>query len=122
MISLKKLLKEGSYGSSILPLGKVNLITGKCPIFNIYDTYDGTAEIWKTSSYRMPSKSQPPVTHKIVFTSDKKPDKKKGERETFYHDQTRREFGTWELVDFARVKDMKKLAKYGKVLNGYTYK
>ena len=117
MISLKKLLKEGSYGSSsILPLGKVDLITGKNSLLgNIFDNYDGTAEIWQ-------ARALVGGKYKIVFTSDKNPDKKKGERETFYHDQTRREFGTCELVDFARVKDMKKLAKYGKVLNGYTYK
>ena len=116
MISLKKLLKEGSYGSSILPLGKVNLITGANSLLgNIFDNYDGTAEIWKE---RAPGSGK----YKIVFTSAKKPNKKKGEKETFHHDQTFREFGTWDLVDFARVKDMKKLAKYGKVLNGYTYK
>jgi len=114
MINLKQLLKEGRNGSPILPLGKVNLLTGANSILNnIHDSYDGTAEIWK--DYRGDK-------YKIIFTSDKKPDKKKNERNTFYHDQNFKEFGTWELIDFTRVKDMKKLAKYGKVLNGYTYK
>ena len=40
-------------GSSILPLGKVNLITGANSLLgNIFDNYDGTAEIWKKRAPR----------------------------------------------------------------------
>jgi len=115
---IRRVLKEYSEGSPVLPIGKVNLLTGKCKYFNVYETYDGTVEVWKDLR---PADGE--GKYKLVFTAGSQPLAKKGEKDVFKHDQTRREIGVWTMVDFARVKDMKSLAsKYGKSIAGYTYK
>ena len=99
--------------SYILPLGRIDLGTGKSKWFNIYDTYDGTAEIWKNENNN----------YKLVFTSDDKPMAKLEDRGSFRHDQTNARMGTWTLVDYVPVNKMKELIRvYGGSLPGYTYK
>ena len=114
---VKKVLREAySRGNPVLPLGKVNLITGDSKYFNIYETWDGTVEVWKDMG--------PGQNYKLAFTAGNKPLAKKGDKEEFYHDQSGARIGYWEFIDSERVKDMKKLAlKYGKrTISGYTYK
>lgn len=113
-----RILNESSRGNPVLPLGKVNLITGDSKYFNIYETWDGTVEVWKDL------RADGEEKYKLVFTAGNKPLAKKGDREEFYHDQSGARIGYWEFVDFERVKDMKKIAlKYGKrTISGYTYK
>lgn len=113
---IKILLKEYSHGNPVLPLGKVNLITGDSKYFNIYETWDGTAEVWKDLD--------PGQNYKLVFTAGNKPLAKKDDKKEFYHDQSGARIGYWTFIDSARVKDMKKIAlKYGKrTMSGYAYK
>jgi len=99
----------------IASLGKVDLGSGKSKWFNIHDTYDGTAEIWKSSGYE--------GKYKIVFTSGDKPNAKIKDIRDFYNDQNHRHLGRWELVDYVPVNKMKELIRvYGGSLPGYTYK
>ena len=96
----------------VLPLGRVNFGTGECKFFNIYDTWDGTAEIWSQRG-----------KYKVVFTSDKNPSAKIKDYREFKHDQTLHTMGIWTLVDYVPVKEMKELIRvYGGSLPGYTYK
>ncbi len=101
---------------SILPLGSVDIGSGESKYFNIYDTYDGTAEVWKTPSGK----------YRLIFTSDNEPAGTIGLKSNFRHDQTLQEMtrdGMWEMVDYVPVKQMKELIRvYGNSMFGYTYK
>jgi hypothetical protein len=111
----KSLFKERDNGSPILPLGAVNLQTGASKYFNIYETWDdSTAEVWKRTDNNKVV---------LVFTSGKESLYKKGDTQSFIHDQTRRYLFSAEMIDFAYITDIKhKLSKYGRSLSGYTYK
>ncbi len=99
--------------SSILPIGRVNFGTGESQYFNVYDTYSGTAEIWKDDNKNF----------KVVFTSGKTPLAKLNDYREFRHDQTLQRMGEWILVDYVPVAEMKELIRvYGGSLPGYTYK
>lgn len=99
--------------ASILPIGRVNFGTGESQYFNVYDTYNGTAEIWKDQMNNL----------KVVFTSGDKPLAKINDYRGFRHDQTGARMGEWILMDYVPVKEMKELIrKYGGSLPGYTYK
>jgi hypothetical protein len=99
--------------ASILPLGKVNLGSGDSKYFNIYETYDGTCEVWQAE----------PGSYKLIFTAGDKPLAKLGDRRDFRHDQTGARIGTWKLVDYVPVEKMKELIRvYGSSISGYTYK
>jgi hypothetical protein len=104
-------LKKGH--KAILPLGKVNLGTGECKFFNIYETWDGTVEVWEDDK----------GNHKLVFTAGDKPLAKLYDRANFRHDQTGAFIGLWKLVDYVPVSKMRELIRvYGGSLSGYTYK
>jgi hypothetical protein len=99
--------------ASIASLGRVHLGTGECEYFNIYDTYDGTAEIWKDNA----------GNYKIVFTAGDKPLAKLNDYREFRDDQTWKPKGEWTMKDYVPVKEMKELIRvYGGSLPGYTYK
>lgn len=99
--------------ASIASLGRVNFGTGESQYFNVYDTYDGTAEIWKDQNGNF----------KVVFTSGDKPLAKIQDYREFRNDQTWARIGEWTMVDYVPVKEMKELIrKYGGSLPGYTYK
>ena len=100
---------------SILPIGKINLETGKSKYFNVYETWgeDTTYEIWETSE----------GARKIVATSGKTPIGKLNYFQDFKHDQNFRFLFSGKMIDFAVGTDLKKLVeKYGKSIAGYTYK
>jgi hypothetical protein len=100
---------------SILPLGKINLETGKSKYFNVYETWeeDTTYEIYEVSENNF----------KIVATSGKEPLNKLGEFRDFKHDQNFRYLFSGKMIAFAVGSDLKKVAsKYGKSIAGYTYK
>jgi hypothetical protein len=109
----KSIFRE-SYKKSILPIGVVNLQTGSSKYFNVYETWDdSTGEIWKKQDGK----------YIIIFTSGKKPNANKGDKQSFQHDQTMRYLFDAEFIDFAFITNIKsKLSKYGKSLNGYVYK
>jgi hypothetical protein len=101
----------------ILPIGRVDLTTGKAQYFNVYDTYKGIAEVWEDSRHNK----------KIVFTASDKPHAKIGNRRMFAHDQTGRPIsndrGSWTFIDYVPTHEMKELVRvYGASLPGYTYK
>lgn len=111
----------GSYGrwggDAILPLGYVNLSTGKCDYFNVFDTWgdnDTTAELWKTSAGKL----------KLVFTSGNEPLYKLGNRNNFKHDQTGRSMFEAQLIDYVPLEHLNELIRKYKVssISGYTYK
>ena len=99
--------------ASILPIGRVNLGTGECQYFNVYETYDGTAEVWENEN----------KNPRLVFTASKQPMGKLQDYREFRHDQTFQRMGQWTLVDWIPVSDMKELIRvYGGSMPGYTYK
>lgn len=102
------------YQYSILPIGSVNIQTGECKYFNVYTTWpDSTAEVWKDGD-----------NLKLVFTAGDKPLNNIGWRREFKHDQTGKFIGSWEMVEWVRVADLKELLRQfnKKSIIGYTYK
>ncbi|MCP4485221.1 MAG: hypothetical protein GY823_11765 [Flavobacteriaceae bacterium] len=100
-----------NYGAS---LGTVNLKTGKCKYFNIYETWgeDTTYEIYKKDD-----------NYKVFATSGKRPIRKIGERVDTISLAGRSRRFNMVMVDFAVGSKLKELAgKYGTRLTGYTYK
>jgi len=100
---------------SILPIGNFNLSTGSSKYFNVYENWDkGAAEVWVSLHDEVP---------RFIFTSNENLSYKFGTRKSFKHDQTRKFLFDAELVDFAKLSDIKrKLSKYGKVVRAYVYK
>lgn len=101
--------------SAILPLGKINLTTGKSKYFNVYETWgeDTTYEIHRTTDGKL----------KIVATSGTVPIAKMNKSHSFRHDQTNSRLFDATMIDSAvgsKLKDL--VAKYGNSISGYTYK
>lgn len=102
-------------GSPVLPLGRVNLETGNCQHFNVYDTWEnkGTVEVWENDRFK----------YKLVFTSGDEPYEGIGKRQLFKHDQTWAKMGVWKMIDYTPLKDARGLIPYyGKSIAGYVYK
>jgi hypothetical protein len=102
-------------GKAILPLGRINLLTGDSKYFNVYDTWgeDTTYEIHQADNGGV----------RVVATSGLFPISQPDRMNKFEHDQTGRHIFYGEMIDSAKGSDLKKLAvKYGKSLAGYTYK
>lgn len=113
-------MSDRDNASPILPVGAVNLKTGKCKYFNIFDTWDGTVEVWLTNPESWSNKKE---SYKLVFTAGDTPYGGIGAHNGFQHDQTRRFLFNATMVDYTRVKDMAALIPlYGKTIGGYTYK
>lgn len=109
---------------SILPLGNVNINTGKCKYFDVYETWDDhSVELWDDT--RSPGK------YRLVFTSGVGPIQNKGGSEPkkddvrpFNHDQTFKPLFVGKFITWCKLKDLKDVAaKMGiKSALGYTYK
>ena len=102
----------------ILSVGNINIASGKCKYFNIYETWpDSTAEIYQDTANGK---------YKLVFTSGKQPigDIKEGGSRTFKDDQTGRFLFQGVFKTFCSVQDLKQCtAELGiKAAIGYTYK
>ena len=102
----------------VLSVGRVDLTTGECKYFNVYDNNpNGTAEVWKDGNDNF----------KVVLTSGTS-NYKIGNRRLFLNDQTMRPISNsggryWQLEDYVPVKEMKELVRvYGGSLPGYVYK
>jgi len=101
--------------SPILPIGKMNLKTGKSKYFNVYDEWkeDSTYEIYELNNGSI----------RVVITSGTKPIAKPDEIRSFKHDQNGRPLFFGKMVDFAVGSQMKnKAAKYGNSISAYVYK
>lgn len=107
--------------AAILGIGKVNLKSGRCKYFNIYETYDGTVEVWKAGPEGA-STEVPGCGYKLVFTAGTS-SRKPGQREQFHQDQTGRSLPSMTFVKAVPVKDMASLIEeFGNKLSGFTYK
>ena len=116
---------------SILSVGSLNINTGKCKYFNIYDTWkDSTAEIYKDVTKNYPG-SNNPDKFKIVFTSGSTAIAnrdgsipKAGDKRDFKDDQRGTPLFQGEFVESCLIGDLKTVAaKLGiKSCTGYTYK
>jgi hypothetical protein len=112
MIKLKE--KTDFYEHSILPLGSLNLKTGQCQIFNVYDTWnDATCEVWM---------SLLDGNYKLIFTTGNKPYAKIGTKWSFKHDQNMKFLFNAEMIDYAHISNLIILLKYGKIIPAYVYK
>lgn len=97
----------------ISSIGRVNFGTGESQYFNVYDTYHGTAEIWRGDN-----------NYRVIFTASDKPSGKLDDYREFRNDQTQQIIGRhWVLKDYVPVSELKELIRvYGGSLPGYTYK
>jgi hypothetical protein len=110
---------DGQY--SILSMGSLNIKTGECKHFNVYKTFDGTAEIYKDSTDKF----------KIVFTAGSSPiknrdksDLKAGDRRAFKDDQRGTPLFVGSFVESCRVNQLQDVAAKLSIKSciGYTYK
>jgi len=107
-------------GNPILPVGRINLTTGECKYFNVYDTWeDSTAEIWW--DYLHTTLDKPRL--KLIVTSGDTPIYNIGDEKSFKHDQTGAFIGHLKMIDYCQLKHAKALIPlYGNSIPGYTYK
>lgn len=113
----------GWRGAPILPIGSVNLASGNCKYFDIYDTWgkgnDMTIEVWNVGMLG----GEENAKYRFIFTSGDGPIYKIGTKQGFVHDQTGRDMFGGELVDWANIGDASLIMKkYGKSAPGYVYK
>ena len=110
-----KRASESAGKSPILSLGSLNLKTGECTYFNVYEEWgeNTTYELWDMGGGKL----------RICATSGKNPIFDIGDGNLFIGDQSRRELGRGTLIDWATGSDLKRMAKkYGTRIPAYTYK
>ncbi len=110
-----KRASESAGKSPILSLGSLNLKTGECTYFNVYEEWgeNTTYELWDMGGGKL----------RICATSGKEPIFDIGDRNLFIGDQSRRDLGCGTLIDWATGSDLKRMAKkYGTRIPAYTYK
>lgn len=119
--------KGASRAYPILPIGRINLTTGKSKYFNIYETWgeESTYEIYEKisdySSYNLQEEGK--KKYYIVTTSGKRPIQEVGDVKIFVHDQTRQFLFKGKMIDFAVGSELKeKASKYKNSIAGATYK
>jgi len=95
--------------SRLINLGKINVIKGSGPKFNLYDHSTGTLEIWKAEN----------GTYKIVYTFHYEPIYRIGDKRTFKYDN---KTVIWEMIDYIEVENVSNLAPlYGKSIAVFNY-
>ena len=102
-------------GSAILPVGMVNLKTGKFKYGNIYDFWgeDTTYEVYDIGGGKI----------RVVATAGSKPIVKVGKRSGFRHDQTGRYLFDGTMIEAVNGNDgLRTLVKYKTSLSIATYK
>jgi hypothetical protein len=104
-------------GTPILPLGSVNLTSGKNKYFNIYANWkddNGTIELWKDDNDK----------YKLVITSGSGPIFKIGNTNQFKHDQTGAFLFHAILIDWCNIGDASLLIRKYNIKSGpgYVYK
>lgn len=114
---MRNVRTRNSHSCAILGIGKVNLKTGKCKYFNIFETWDGTVEVWRINGTTT-SKNL-----RLVFTAGSNSMYENGSSNSFHQDQTGRSLPSMTKIDGCRVKDMPSLiATHGNKIPGFTYK
>jgi len=110
----KIIFKEGNISpktsfSNIMAHGKINVIKGSGPQFNIFNYYSkGTVEVWETGG-----------KYRLVYTSNYDPNFGIGMKRVFKYDNKSVE---WNLVDYIEAVHIANLAPlYGKSILIYSY-
>lgn len=109
----KKLLKgeinRRNSSSNLVSLGKLNLIKGTGPQFNLHYYPLGTIEMWKTSDEK----------YRIIYTGNIEPNYLIGEKRRFKYDKKTYE---WEMIDYIESEFVSNLAPlYGKSIMVFNY-
>jgi len=95
--------------SQIIALGKINLIKGSGPNFDLHEYPVGTIEMWKTEDGK----------YRIIYTGNWEPNYLIGEERTFKFDD---KVVRWIMVDYIDTELIANLAPlYGKSLPVYNY-
>lgn len=95
--------------SQLVYLGKINLIKGSGPQFDLHHYPVGTIEIWETDDQK----------YRVIYTGNWEPNYLIGEERTFKYDDKE---VTWKMVDYIDSEFIANLAPlYGKSLPVYNY-
>lgn len=95
--------------SNLVYLGKLNLIKGSGPQFNLRDYPIGTMELWKNDDGR----------YRMIYTGNWEPNYLIGEERTFKYDNKE---VIWEMIDYIDTEFVVNLAPlYGKSIAIYNY-
>lgn len=104
--------------SVVLPIGTVNLTTGKSQYFNIYETWEGDdmhCEFWRSL--------MPDDKVYIVLGAGLEAMENIGATNSLIHDQSRKPLRYGKLIDNCALADLpSKASEYGRSLRGYVYK
>ncbi|MDD5649283.1 MAG: hypothetical protein PHF86_02515 [Candidatus Nanoarchaeia archaeon] len=96
--------------SDIISMGKVNVVKGTGPGFDMKYMKNGTIELWKTSEEKI----------RIVYTGGYLPTASIGDQKDFKFIGGQRE--TWTMIDYIEVYNMMNLQPlYGASITGYMY-
>lgn len=106
---IRSALAQHASAVNLAPAGKVNVINGSGPQFNLYQHPQGTIEVWQTEGGR----------YRLTYTSHYEPVYGIGVRRKFRFDGKEE---TWNMVDYIEAKHMSNLAPmYGKSIPIYYY-
>lgn len=95
--------------SNLIYLGKLNLIKGSGPKFNLRDYPSGTIEVWETEDEK----------YRIIYTGNLDPNYLIGEERTFKYDGKE---AIWRMIDYIESEYVSNLAPlYGKSIAVYNY-
>ena len=105
----KKTIKRKTSFSNLVNLGKLNVIKGSGPKFNLYDLPHGTIEVWQTSTY----------SYRLIYTSNYESNYYIDEKRNFKYDGKVHE---WTMVDYIESEYVANLAPmYGKSIAIFNY-
>jgi len=103
-----EVIRKSSW-SQLVYLGKINLIKGSGPKFDLHHYPVGTIEIWETDDQK----------YRVIYTGNWEPNYLIGEERTFKYDDKE---VTWKMVDYIDSEFIANLAPlYGKSLPVYNY-
>lgn len=103
-----EIIRKSSW-SQLVALGKLNLIKGSGPKFDLHESPVGTIEVWETEDEK----------YRIIYTGNWEPNYLIGEKRTFRFDDKEVK---WKMVDYIDTEFIANLAPlYGKSLVVYNY-
>jgi hypothetical protein len=101
--------KFGQKCGNIIALGKINVIKGTGPQFNLYDYPSGTIEVWDAGKEK----------YRLIYTSHYDPISRIGDERDFKYDA---KTVKWKMVDYIEVNYISNLAPmYGKSIMFFNY-
>lgn len=107
--------------ATILPCGRISLVTGVHDYFNVIENGQSVVEVWEVKSFKDSCDgNNTKISYKFVVTSGKSPTYEIGSEVYFTHDQNFKKLFFGTLVNYVDTKAMDKLIPlYGK--SGYSY-